>query len=55
MTSINTLALPKKFSIVSWRLLGAFWPNTWTYLFKVYFHHTGCPKNEKNAMIWAKH
>ena len=24
-----------------------FVPNPWTYLFKVYFHHTGCPKNGK--------
>ena len=29
-----------------------FVPNTWTYLFKVYFHHTGCPK--KWTMPWHR-
>ena len=98
MTSINLVALPKKFAFVRWRLFGAFCqiriytysmciftiqgvlkngqchemglklkymisiiiaaipknvflyeveplvPNTYIRLFKVYFHHAGCPK-----------
>ena len=50
MISTNTVALPKKFSIKSWSLLGTFCPQYMDIHIKVYFHHTGCPKNEK--MPW---
>ena len=38
---------PKKFSCMRLRLFGAFCQNTYIYiyLFYVYFHRTGCPKN----------
>ena len=51
MTSINIVALRKKFSFVRWRLFGAFCQNTYMYLFYVYFHRTGCPK--KWTMPWS--
>ena len=43
MTSINLVALSKKFTFVRWRLFGAFSQNTLQYL--QYLHRTVCPKN----------
>ena len=51
-TSINKVAPRKSFPLWVGAFLEPFVPNTWTYLFKVYFHHTGCPK--KWTMPWHR-
>ena len=55
MTLIIIAAFTKK-SFPFWG--GAFWEplvsNTYIPLFKVYFHHTGCPKEWKMQWNWLK-
>ena len=54
MTSINIVALPKKYSQVSLSLLGAFCPQYMDILMKSEFSPYRVSKKIENAMKWAK-
>ena len=54
MDMIKILGLLKGFVFVMVNILEAFFRNGYTKLIKVYFSHTGCPKNENLDILVEK-